>query len=220
VLEALDLEVERGAAVAITGPSGSGKSTLLALLGGLDRPQAGRLVVAGVDLTSLSRAGLVAFRRRHVGFVFQAFHLLPGLTAEENVAAGIEPLGLPRPELRRRVAEALEAVGLLDLARRFPHELSGGEQQRVAVARAGAKRPVLLLADEPTGNLDAGSAEGVLDLLLGAEGRVTTPSTRVVVTHDPAVAARADRVLTLHAGRLLEAPGPLRGAAPASAPPA
>lgn len=204
VLEGLSLEVERGAAVAVTGPSGSGKSTLLAILGGLDRPDAGSLRVDGIDLTSLSRRALSAFRRERVGFVFQAFHLLPGLTAEENVAAGVEPLGLPRSELRRRVGGALEAVGLLALARRFPHELSGGEQQRVAVARASAKRPVLLLADEPTGNLDAASAEGVLALLFDHAGLPSARPTRIVVTHDPAVAARTDRVLALRGGLLTE----------------
>jgi putative ABC transport system ATP-binding protein len=207
VLQDLELAVLRGETVAVTGPSGSGKTTLLAMLGGLDRPDAGRLLVDGVDLTSLSRAGLIEFRRRHVGFVFQAFHLLPGLTAEENVAAGVEPLRLPRAEVRRRVAEALDAVGIAPLARRFPHELSGGEQQRVAVARAGAKRPALLLADEPTGNLDARAAESVLDLLLSAGccAGASRPTT-LVATHDPRVAARTQRVLTLRGGRLLEPP--------------
>ena len=204
VLKNHDLEVEAGSAVAVTGPSGSGKTTLLALLGGLDRPDAGRLEVAGLDLTRLSRSELAAFRRERVGFVFQAFHLLPGLTAEENVTAGLEPLGWPRAERRRRSAAALDAVGLLALARRLPSELSGGEQQRVAVARACAKDPPLLLADEPTGNLDAESARGVLSLLFEVPAPAGSTRTVLVVTHDGAVAARAGRILHLTAGQLEE----------------
>jgi putative ABC transport system ATP-binding protein len=217
VLRGLSLEVERGAAVAVMGPSGSGKTTLLALLGGLDRPHSGRLAVAGVELVGLSRKELGRFRREHVGFVFQAFHLLPGLTAEENVAAGLDPLGLPRAEVRRRSLAALDAVGLHGLARRFPRELSGGEQQRVAVARACAKEPPLLLADEPTGNLDEDSARGVLNLLFEGRGRGGGERTLIVVTHDPAVGARADRILRLHHGRL-EPVGALPPCAPSDVP--
>jgi putative ABC transport system ATP-binding protein len=202
VLRGLSLEVERGAAVAIMGPSGSGKTTLLALLGGLDRPQTGRLLVDGVELFGLSRRDLGRFRREHVGFVFQAFHLLPGLTAEENVAAGLDPLGLPRAEVHRRAQAALDAVGLLALARRFPRELSGGEQQRVAVARACAKQPPILLADEPTGNLDEDSARGVLTLLFDAPPVDGRERTLIVVTHDASVGARADRVMRLKHGQL------------------
>jgi putative ABC transport system ATP-binding protein len=212
VLRGLDLEVEPGVSVAVTGPSGSGKTTLLALLGGLDRPDAGRLTVDGLELPSLTRGALAAFRRERVGFVFQAFHLLPGLTAEENVGAGLEPLGFPRAERRRRTDAALDAVGILALARRLPSELSGGEQQRVAVARACAKDPPLLLADEPTGNLDAESARGVLNLLFDAPHGGARPRTLLVVTHDAAVARRAARVLRLSAGRLSEGPHGAPGA--------
>jgi putative ABC transport system ATP-binding protein len=202
VLRGLSLEVERGAAVAVMGPSGSGKTTLLALLGGLDKPHSGRLVVDGIELVGRSRRELGRFRRLHVGFVFQAFHLLPGLTAEENVAAGLDPLGLPRAEIRRRSHASLDAVGLLALARRFPRELSGGEQQRVAVARACAKEPPLLLADEPTGNLDEDSARNVLTLLFDAPPVKGRERTLIVVTHDASVGARADRVMRLKHGQL------------------
>ena len=207
VLRGLSFEVPRGSSVAIVGPSGSGKTTLLALLGGLDRPEAGHLEVDGLNLVDLPRAALAAFRRERVGFVFQAFHLLSGLTAQENVAAGLEPLGLARAERRRRSEAALDAVGLLSLARRLPRELSGGEQQRVAVARACAKQPPLLLADEPTGNLDEESARGVLALLFDAPP-AGTERTVVVVTHDAAVAARARRVVRLRGGHLDDAPPP------------
>jgi putative ABC transport system ATP-binding protein len=200
VLDGASFTVERGSLTAVTGPSGSGKTTLLSLLGGLDLPERGSLVVAGHELTALSRGALSAFRRLHVGFVFQAFHLLPHLTARENVEAGLAPLRLARQERRQRALAALERVGLVGLADRFPQELSGGEQQRVAVARACAKAPPLLLADEPTGNLDEASAGPVLDLIQherGVDGR-----TVVVVTHEPAVAARADRTLRLHEHRI------------------
>jgi putative ABC transport system ATP-binding protein len=199
VLEGVSFEVARGSVTAITGPSGSGKTTLLSLVGALDRPTRGRLVVDGADLTAMGNAALTEFRRRRVGFVFQAFHLLPALTVLENVEAGLEPLGLPRREAQGRAHAALEAAGLGALHHRFPSELSGGEQQRVAVARACAKDPPLLLADEPTGNLDEETGERVIDLLLGAaRGRRTV----LVVTHNPSIAARADCVLALHAHRV------------------
>lgn len=210
VLESATFAVARGRITAITGPSGSGKTTVLSLLGALDRPESGRLVVDGVDLTTLGARALTRFRRERVGFVFQAFQLLPALTIAENVEAGLEPLGLGRRIVKARAAEALEAVGLRDLGARFPYQLSGGQQQRVAVARAWAKRPALLLADEPTGNLDDDASEQVLDLLLGAAGagaEARYASTVVVVTHDPNVAARADEVLVVH-GHKVEARTP------------
>jgi putative ABC transport system ATP-binding protein len=196
-----DLEVGRGERAAITGHSGSGKTTLLSLIGGLDRPESGRLVVDGEDLAGLSAAGLARHRRLRVGFVFQFFHLLPTLTALENVEAGLEPLSRPRSERRRRAEEALDRVGLASLAARGPHELSGGEQQRVAVARAWAKDPPLLLADEPTGNLDEEAGRQVLDLLLGADG-LGAGRTVLVATHDAEVAARAERRLRIEHRRV------------------
>ena len=196
VLVDASFEVPHGKVTVITGPSGSGKTTLLSLIGGLDRPEAGRLVVAGQELTAMGRKALAGFRRERVGFVFQSFNLLPTLTARENVEAGLEPLGISRGEARRRASTSLGAVGLAEKQARFPHELSGGEQQRVAVARACAKEPPLLLADEPTGNLDEEAGARVLDLIVGETRGAHTP-TVLIVTHDPSVAARADLVLTL-----------------------
>ncbi len=203
VLAEASFAIQAGGFTALTGPSGSGKTTLLSLLGGLDVADAGRLTVAGEELTALGRRGRAAFRRRQVGFVFQGFHLLPTLTVQENVEAGLEPAGLDRREARARAAAALERVGMGDKAERFPHELSGGEQQRVAVARACAKEPPLLLADEPTGNLDAEAGSAVMDLIQAAAGGDGTAGrTVIVVTHDPAVAARADAVLVLRDHRV------------------
>jgi putative ABC transport system ATP-binding protein len=207
VLRGLALEVARGSVLAVTGPSGSGKSTLLSVLGGLERPDAGSVEVEGKDLATLSGRELTRFRRERVGFVFQAFHLLPGLTVVENVEAGLEPLGLPRADLRRRAAEAVESLGLGGLHDRFPRELSGGEQQRVGVARALAKDPPLLLADEPTGNLDEASSRDVLDRMLAAVGRTHGKTTLVLVSHDPSVVARAGRVVRLREGLLEEVRG-------------
>jgi putative ABC transport system ATP-binding protein len=203
VLADASFVIERGRVTAVTGPSGSGKTTLLSLIGGLDRPSGGSLVVDGQELTSMGRSALVEFRRRRVGFVFQSFHLIPTLTARENVEAGLEPLGLRRAEARRAADAALDAVGLLDVHHRFPNELSGGEQQRVAVARACAKEPPLLLADEPTGNLDEQNGARILDLLTGPARGHDARRTLVVVTHDATVASRADAVLALHAHRVL-----------------
>ena len=191
VLEGASFSIARGKVTAIRGRSGSGKTTLLGLLGGLDRPTAGQILVDGEDLALLSRRALAAYRRRHVGYVFQAFHLLPTLTADENVEAGVAPLRLGRRTTRSRVRAALDAVSMGAKAHRFPHQLSGGEQQRVAIARAMAKQPTVLLADEPTGNLDEEHAGDVLALLLEQAG----PRTVVVVTHDDQVARRADHVL-------------------------
>src|SRR3954469_18329260 len=200
VLDGAELEVARGELVAIVGRSGSGKSTLLHLLGGLDRPDAGTVEVAGVAVHAQDERGLTELRRRHVGFVFQAFHLLPELSGVENV---LLPARLARDgvEAAPRAADLIEQLGLAAVARRLPSELSGGEQQRLAVARALVNDPVLLLADEPTGNLDDESGAAVLELLRRAAdaGRAV-----VLVTHDRAATALADRVFRLDAGRLVE----------------
>ncbi len=203
VLRGVTFAVDPGEVVAIMGPSGSGKTTLLSLVGGLDVADGGTLDVDGTDLRTLSRSGLSRYRRERVGFVFQFFNLLPTLNAQENVEAGLEPLGLPRKERKSRAQSGLEMVGLGEKSHRFPHELSGGEQQRVAVARAWAKNPPLLLADEPTGNLDEEGGARILDLLLGERG-VKAGRTVLIVTHDQSVADRADRVMHLHAHHITE----------------
>jgi putative ABC transport system ATP-binding protein len=199
VLTNITLDVPAGQFLAVAGPSGSGKSTLLGLIAGLDQPTAGRITVAGVEITKLSEDALARFRRDTLGYVFQAFHLIPTLTALENVAVPLELAGdagaLPR------ATALLAEVGLADRAHHYPVQLSGGEQQRVAVARAIARRPALLLADEPTGNLDSGTGKQIIDLLVGL--RDALGSTLVLVTHDAALAARADRVVTLGDGRVV-----------------
>ena len=200
MLDGAELEVARGEFVAVVGRSGSGKSTLLHLLGGLDRPDAGEIELDGVQLDRLDDRGLTAVRRRKIGFVFQAFHLLPELTGAENV---LLPSRLARDgiEAAPRAKELLDRLGLATIARRLPTELSGGEQQRLAIARALINHPALVLADEPTGNLDEESGAAVLDLL-----RRVTDSDRSVllVTHDRAATGIADRVLRLEGGRLVE----------------
>ena len=200
VLDGAELEVARGELVAVVGRSGSGKSTLLHLLGGLDRPDAGEIELDGVRIERLDERGLTAVRRHKIGFVFQAFHLLPELTGTENV---LLPARLARDgiEAAPRAKELLERLGLAPIARRLPTELSGGEQQRLAIARALVNDPALVLADEPTGNLDEESGAAVLDLLR----RVTDAGRGIVlVTHDRAATRIADRVLRLDAGRLVE----------------
>ena len=199
VLTDVSLEVPAGQFVAIAGPSGSGKSTLLGLIAGLDQPTAGRIEVAGVVVTALDEDALARFRRDHVGYVFQSFHLVPTLTALENVAVPLELAGAA--DAAARAAALLGDVGLAERAHHYPVQLSGGEQQRVAVARALARRPRLLLADEPTGNLDSATGKQIIELLVGANRRLG--STLVLVTHDAALAAHADRVITLHDGRIV-----------------
>ena len=200
VLDGLDLTIEGGGFVAVTGPSGAGKSTLLAVLGGLEAHQDGRVVVDGLDLGSLSGDALAAYRRNTVGFVFQHFGLLDALTAAENVELAGTLAGA-RPTARRsRAADLLGAVGLADRSTHRPTQLSGGERQRVASARALVNRPRLLLADEPTGNLDEDSAASVTELL--EQVHVETGCTLVVVTHNRALAARAAHQYALSAGRL------------------
>jgi putative ABC transport system ATP-binding protein len=196
-LRGVDLEIEAGAFATIQGPTGGGKSTLLQLLGALDRPTSGVIELDGVDLARASNERLSRARAEQIGFVFQGFNLIPTLTAHENVDMGLEPLHLPKEERRTRVAEALTHVGLADRADHRPGELSGGQQQRVAIARAIAKRPSVLLADEPTGNLDEHMRDEILTLL---EGLNADGLTLVVVTHDSAVARRATRRLRLEKG--------------------
>jgi putative ABC transport system ATP-binding protein len=199
-LDGVDMAVARGDSLAIMGPSGSGKSTLLGLLGGLDRPTSGSLAFEGRDVARLSDDELARLRNQVVGFVFQNFQLLPRTTALGNVGLPLVYRGLGRAERRRRATEALEAVGLAQRLLHRPSQLSGGEQQRVAIARALAAEPAMLLADEPTGNLDSRSGDEVLELLarLRAERGVAV----VVVTHDAGVAARFDHTLLVRDGRL------------------
>ncbi len=198
-LRAVDEEIADGEHVAIMGPSGSGKSTLLNVIGCLDSPTRGRYLLDGEDVAGLSDEALAEIRLRRIGFIFQSFHLIPRLSARDNVALPLVFAGIPPAERRARAERALAAVGLADRAGHRPNELSGGQKQRVAIARATIMGPRLLLADEPTGNLDSRSGAQVLDVLgaLHREGR-----TLLVVTHDPAVARRADRVLVLRDGQI------------------
>jgi putative ABC transport system ATP-binding protein len=201
-LRGVDLRVGRGEFVVIMGPSGSGKSTLLHLIGGLDLPTGGEVRIAGESLASLDDDALARMRRRRVGFVFQAFNLLTVLTAAENVHLPLRIDGVPDADARERAARALEAVGVASRADHLPGELSGGEQQRVAIARALAVEPVLLLADEPTGNLDSRNGLAVMDLLrrlVDERGQTT-----LMVTHDPRAAARGDRIVWLRDGSVVE----------------
>ncbi len=202
VLRGVSLRVEAGTSLAVVGPSGSGKTSLLLLLAGLERPAAGRISLAGLELGAQDADTLADLRRDRIGIVFQSFHLLPSLTALDNVALPLQMAGV-RDALPRARA-MLERVGLAERASHHPARLSGGEQQRVAIARAVVHRPRLLLADEPTGNLDDHTGERVRELLLGLQR--DHGMTLVLVTHDPAFAARCDRVLRLHEGRLADAP--------------
>ena len=199
-LDDVSEHVGPGEHVAIMGPSGSGKSTLLNVIGCLDRPTAGRYVLDGREVSGLDDAELTLVRRHLIGFVFQSFHLVPRLTATENVELPMVFAGIARDERRARVAAELDAVGLGARADHRPDQLSGGERQRVAIARAMVMRPRLLLADEPTGNLDTRSGQQVLDLL---DGLHADGLTLVVVTHDPNVARRADRVILMTDGRIV-----------------
>ena len=205
-LHSTDLAIPAGQTVAIVGPSGSGKSTILNVIAGIDRPSSGRVTIGGTDLTALSEEGLTRWRGEQVGIVFQFFQLMPTLSALENVILASEfrarPLGAG--QRRRRALELLDLVGLADLADHLPSELSGGEQQRVALARALVNDPPLLLADEPTGNLDSATGERIMGLLaaFAAEGR-----TLVFVTHDPVLAARADRTIRVRDGIIVSDEG-------------
>lgn len=198
ILRGVSLKVAAGEAVGIVGPSGSGKTSLLMLLAGLERPTAGDLTVAGQDLTGLDEDALARFRRDHVGIVFQAFHLIPTMSALENVAVPLEFAG--RRDAFARAEEALRRVGLGHRLTHYPGQLSGGEQQRVALARAVVARPKLILADEPTGNLDRGTGAQVMDLLFGLRDAGTT---LVLITHDPGLAERCDRQVRIEDGLIV-----------------
>jgi putative ABC transport system ATP-binding protein len=202
ILHPLDVTFASGQFVAIVGPSGSGKSTLLGLLAGLDAPTTGQILVDGVDITTLSEDGLARLRGEKIGFVFQFFHLVPSLTALENVLVPMEIAG--RTGVMARARRLIDEVGLTDRAHHYPSQLSGGEQQRIAIARALANDPPILLADEPTGNLDSQTGRFILDLLLGV--RKTRSTTLVLVTHDPELAALADVRLVLRDGRRVPDP--------------
>ena len=201
ILDDVSLAIRRGETVAIMGASGAGKSTLLALLAGLDEPTAGTVQLAGHELTSMDEDGRAAVRARHVGFVFQSFHLVPSLTALENVMLPLELSG--RPDARAASLEVLGRVGLAGRVGHYPRQLSGGEQQRVAIARAFVTKPDVLFADEPTGNLDTATGERIMDLLFGLNA--ATGATLVLVTHDRTLAARCARVILLDAGRVVGA---------------
>jgi putative ABC transport system ATP-binding protein len=203
VLADVSLEIPARQFVAVAGPSGSGKSTLLGLIAGLDRPTAGSITVGGVEITRLSEDALARFRLDTVGYIFQSFHLVPTLTAAENVAVPLELAG-ERDALPRARA-LLGDLGLGERGEHYPVQLSGGEQQRVAVARAVARRPPLLLADEPTGNLDSATGKQIIDLIVGLNRALG--STLVLVTHDPALAAHADRLISLRDGRVVSDEG-------------
>jgi putative ABC transport system ATP-binding protein len=203
VLMGIDLDVQAGDFVALMGPSGSGKSTLLNLIAGIDQPSAGTIEIGGIDIATLGEGGLADWRAQHVGFIFQFYNLMPVLSAFENVELPLLLTGLSPRQRRERVAQVLQMVGLSDRADHHPNELSGGQQQRVAIARAIVTDPTLIVADEPTGDLDRSTGEEVLallDRLVSALGK-----TMVMVTHDPKAAARAHRMVHLEKGVLVDA---------------
>jgi putative ABC transport system ATP-binding protein len=199
ILDDVSFSIPSGQFVAVTGASGSGKSTLLGLIAGLDAPTAGKIVVDGDDVTAASEDGLARIRSEKIGFVFQSFHLIPSLTAYENILIPMELLGVD--SVRERASRLLDAVDLTNRGHHYPSELSGGEQQRVAIARAFANRPKILLADEPTGNLDSKNGQHIFDLMrqLHAENNVTL----VLVTHDPILASQAQRQIILADGKVI-----------------
>lgn len=200
ILRDITLDIVRGQTVGMVGPSGSGKSSLLMLMGGLERATEGRITALGHDMTNLNEDALARFRRGHMGVVFQSFHLIPTMTALENVATPLELAG--KADAFDRAEEELRAVGLGHRMDHYPAQMSGGEQQRVALARAAAPRPDILLADEPTGNLDGPNGQAIMDLLFGLRDR--HGATLVLVTHAPELAARCDRVIHLADGRIAD----------------
>jgi putative ABC transport system ATP-binding protein len=202
ILDQVSLKVRKGESIAIVGVSGAGKSTLLGLLAGLDVPSGGKVWLGDVELTSLDEDGRAALRAENVGFVFQSFHLLPSLTALENVMLPLELAGAAQPA--KAALEALRTVGLEPRKSHYPHQLSGGEKQRVAIARAFVVRPAVLFADEPTGNLDQRTGETVIDLLFKLNREAGT--TLVLVTHDLSLASRCERILYMDAGRFVDGP--------------
>ncbi|MBX7547432.1 ABC transporter ATP-binding protein [Streptomyces sp. NPDC004232] len=199
-LDGVDLTIGDGDRLVIQGPTGGGKSTLLQMLGGLDRPSSGEVILDGTDLAKLSEARLTRVRSENIGFVFQSFNLIPTLTAQENVETALVPLGIKAKERRELAAEALHSVGLGERLGHLPGEMSGGQQQRVAIARALVKKPKVLLADEPTGNLDEGMRDEIMDVLerLWKEHGLTF----VMVTHDSALAKKAPRLATIRKGKI------------------
>ncbi len=199
ILSEVDVDITAGETVAIIGASGAGKSTLLALLAGLDEPTRGQVWLNGAELTALDEDGRAAVRARHVGFVFQSFHLVPSLTALENVMLPLELAGMPNA--REAAAEVLAKVNLTARRGHYPRQLSGGEQQRVAIARAFVTRPAVLFADEPTGNLDSTTGERIMQLLFDLNRE--THTTLVVVTHDQSIARRCGRIIRIDAGRVV-----------------
>jgi putative ABC transport system ATP-binding protein len=208
ILRGVTLRVDRGETVAVVGPSGSGKSTMMMIAAGLERPSAGKVRVAGEDLTAMDEDRLALFRRRHLGIVFQAFHLIPTMTALENVAVPLEFAGAADAFGRARAG--LEAVGLAHRVAHYPGQLSGGEQQRVALARAFATEPALLLADEPTGNLDASTGATIIDLMFTLTRK--RGASLLLITHDGELAARCDRTVRMHDGRIVAEPAGGRAA--------
>ena len=199
ILKGIDLAIGAGETVALLGPSGSGKSSLMAILSGLERADAGRIMIAGLDFSGLDEDGLAAARRGRIGIILQAFHLLPTMTAIENVAVPLELSG--ETDAFARASVELEAVGLGHRLDHYPAQLSGGEQQRVAIARATAPRPAILFADEPTGNLDAVTGAGIMDLLFGRQRE--TGATLLVITHDAELAQRCGRVIEMRDGMIV-----------------
>ncbi|MBX9396900.1 ABC transporter ATP-binding protein [Streptomyces sp. TRM72054] len=199
-LDGVDLTIADGDRLVIQGPTGGGKSTLLQMLGGLDRPTSGEVVLDGTDLARLPEARLTRVRSENIGFVFQSFNLIPTLTAQENVETALVPLGVKTKERRERAAEALRSVGLAERLGHLPGEMSGGQQQRVAIARALVKQPKVLLADEPTGNLDESMRDEIMDVLERTWKELGL--TFVMVTHDSAIAKKAPRVATIRKGRI------------------
>jgi putative ABC transport system ATP-binding protein len=202
VISDAEMQILSGECVALLGRSGSGKSTLLNLIAGIDRPDSGDVLIGDERITRLQEPDLTLFRRRRIGFVYQFFNLIPTLTTAENIALPLELNQVPRSEIRRQVEQMLEAVNLVERANAYPDQLSGGEQQRVSIARALVHRPALVLADEPTGNLDQRAGEQALDLMIALVRE--EHSSLLLVTHSLAVARRADRILTLQDGRLSE----------------
>jgi putative ABC transport system ATP-binding protein len=198
ILKDIDLNIDRAEAIGMVGPSGSGKSTLLMVMAGLERPDTGTVVVAGSSLGALDEDALARFRGRNIGIVFQSFHLIPTMTALENVAVPLELAGVA--DAHEQAARELEAMGLSGRSGHYPAELSGGEQQRVALARALAPNPAILIADEPTGNLDEATGAEIIDLMFA--GHSERGTTLVLVTHDPLLARRCDRVVRMRSGRI------------------
>ncbi|WP_128433369.1 ABC transporter ATP-binding protein [Streptomyces cyaneus] len=199
-LDGVDLTIADGDRLVIQGPTGGGKSTLLQMLGGLDRPTSGEVVLDGTDLARLSETRLTRVRSENIGFVFQSFNLIPTLTAQENVETALVPLGVKTKDRRERAAEALKSVGLGERLGHLPSEMSGGQQQRVAIARALVKEPKVLLADEPTGNLDESMRDEIMDVLERMWKELGL--TFIMVTHDSAIAKKAPRVATIRKGRI------------------